>query len=243
MADQIPLYGAAASRFLDAAFARIIAKLDGLYKEAAREPLRIVAGLFLVVDHKNGGDSTAEELIRRFHLLDVTSENIIDFYYLGWIEYSGGLYDPKQELEFCLPDFQACRRTLKKDYGVSDFGGYADLILVDAEMDTSGNYPRYFLHFEEAIRIDLAKSIKSGDIPSLGEFLESLIKAAEEFKSEQLSCGGAYYISDKLGLMYAKQSMLTSIFDKWGKFIGANTLKHLAVRNLGGTAEIYPGDY
>jgi hypothetical protein len=43
--------------------------------------------------------------------------------------------------------------------------------------------------------------------------------------------------------MYAKQSMLTSIFDKWGKFIGANTLKHLAVRNLGGTAEIYPGAF
>jgi hypothetical protein len=243
MSDHHPLYGAAASRFLDAAFARIITKLDDLYEEGGRDPIRIVAGLFLVLDHKNGGDSTSEELIRRFRMLDLTSENIIDFYYLGWSEYSGGLYDPKQELEFCLPDFQACRRTLKKDYGVSDFGGYADLILVDAERDTSGNYPRYFLHFEEAIRIDLAKSIKSGDIPSLAEFLESLIKAADEFRSEQPTCGGAYYVSDKLGLMYAKQSLLTSIFDKWGKFIGANTLKHLVVRNLGGTAEIYPGDY
>ena len=243
MGDHIPLYGAAASRFLDAAFNQIITKLNNLCEESGQEGIRIVVGLFLVIDQKNGGDSTSEELIRRFHLLDVASGNVIDFYYLGWIDYCGGFYDPQQELEFCLPDFQACRRTLKRDYGVSDFGGYADLILVDAEMDTTDEYSRYFLHFEEAIRIDLAKSIRSGDIPSLGEFLDSLIKAAEEFKSEQPTCGGAYYISDKLGLLYAKQSMLTSIFDKWGKFIGANTLKHLAVRNLGGTAEIYPGDY
>ena len=231
-----PLNDVAASRFLDAAFARIIGRLDNLYKEAGQEAIRIVAGLFLVIDQKNGGDSTSDELIRRFRMLDISSGSIIDFYYLGWIDYSGGFYDPKQELEFFLPDFQACRRTLKKDYGVSDFGGYADLILVDAEIDTTGKYPRYLLHFEEAIRIDLAKSIKSGDIPSLGEFLDSLINAAEELKSEQPTCGGAYYISDKLGLMYAKQSLLTSIFDKWGKFIGANTLKHLAVRSLGGTA-------
>jgi hypothetical protein len=243
MADHIPLYGAATSRFLNAAFARIIAKLDDLYEEAGQKAIRIAVGLFLVIDQKNGGDSTSEELIRRFHMLDISSANIIDFYYLGWMDYSESFYDPKQELEFCLPDFQACRITLKKDYGVTDFGGYADLILVDAEIDTTGKYPRYVLHFEEAIRVDLAKSIKLGDIPSLGEFLDSLINAAEEFKNDQPNCGGAYYISDKLGLMYAKQSLLTSIFDKWGKFIGANTLKHLAVRNLGKTAEIYPGDY
>jgi hypothetical protein len=87
MSDHHPLYGAAASRFLNAAFARIITKLDDLYEEeGGREAIRLVAGLFLVLDHKNGGDSTSEELIRRFRMLDLISENIIDFYYLGWIE-------------------------------------------------------------------------------------------------------------------------------------------------------------
>jgi hypothetical protein len=242
MDNQIPRFNSAASRFLDAAFAKIIDKLDALSKEAGKESIRMPVGLFLVVDKDNGGDATSDELIRRFRMLDITSGSIIDFYYLGWINYSGGLYEPKQELEFVLPDFQACRTTLKA-YGVSNFGGYADLILVDAEIDTTGKYPKYYLHFEDAIRIDLAKSIKSGDIPRLGEFLDTLINAAEEFKKDEPNCGGTYYISDKLGLIYAKQSLLSSIFDKWGKFIGANTLKHLAVRNLGHKAEIYPGDY
>jgi hypothetical protein len=238
---QIPRSNAAASRFLDAAFAKIIDKLDALSKEAGGENIRVPVGLFLVVDKDNGGDATSDELIRRFRMLDITSGSIIDFYYLGWIDYTSG-YEPKEGLNFFLSDFQACRKALK-GYGVTNFGGYADLILVDAEVDVTGKYPQYYLHFEEAIRIDLAKSIKSGDIPSLGEFLDALINTAEEFKKEQPGCGGAYYISDRLGLIYAKQSLLTSIFDKWGKFIGANTLKHLAVRNLGRKAEIYPGDY
>ncbi len=34
MGDHIPLYGAATSRFLDAAFNQIITKLNNLYKES-----------------------------------------------------------------------------------------------------------------------------------------------------------------------------------------------------------------
>jgi hypothetical protein len=42
-------------------------------------------GLFLLIDEENGGDATARELCKRFHLLNSESQNVIDFYFLLWL--------------------------------------------------------------------------------------------------------------------------------------------------------------
>lgn len=57
---------------------RDLASLEGLSEFC------LPVGLCLVLDEKNGGDATAQELVKRLALLDEESGNIVDFYYLGW---------------------------------------------------------------------------------------------------------------------------------------------------------------
>jgi hypothetical protein len=72
-------------------------------------------GLFLVVDKENGGDATAEELVSRFEFLDFESRNVVDFYFLGWLQDSGG------NLKFSLTDFRQFRSFLIGK-GIKQFG-------------------------------------------------------------------------------------------------------------------------
>ena len=206
-------------------------------------------GLFLVIDKKNGGGITGNELIRRFHLLDLESKNAIDFYFLGWrwrneIDHSKGI-------RFDLHSFEECRNALR-DIGVkTPFGGSADLILVDLRYryrngprDADG-LPAYYgyteldLNFPEAIQINLATSRDKGEIPPLGDFLQSIIEVAESLHERGDNQSPVYSISDKLGIATAKRSFLDFILKKWGGIIGADKLAPLAVRNLGPAAYIY----
>src|SRR6266545_5408776 len=63
-------------------------------------------GIFLVLDKRNGGDVTAEELVRRFHLLHVESHKAIDFYFLGWQWRDN--WDHSKGIVFNLDSFQKC---------------------------------------------------------------------------------------------------------------------------------------
>src|SRR5437867_5398800 len=83
-------------------------------------------GLLLMIDEANGGDATAQELIRRFHLLHQESSDIVDFYFMGWSWVDYG--DRSKGIRFDLDTFAECRRALKRA-GVKKFGGNADLIL------------------------------------------------------------------------------------------------------------------
>jgi hypothetical protein len=181
-------------------------------------------GLILVVDEAHGGDSTAKEIVNRFHLLDRESGNIIDFYYLGWRTRKRG------DLLFDLDLFSSWRKELKR-VGVKHFGGNADLILVDLQISPEG----CTLRFDNAIYIDLAKRVKTGDFPTLGEFLQAVVSTAEEARS--LTTGNeaspVFRISDQLGVLFAKESLLDFILDKFGKFLGARRLSAMTVRNLG----------
>lgn len=195
------------------------------------------------------GGITGNELIRRFHLLDLESKNAIDFYFLGWrwrneIDHSKGI-------RFDLHSFEECRNALR-DIGVkTPFGGSADLILVDLRYryrngprDADG-LPAYYgyteldLNFPEAIQINLATSRDKGEIPPLGDFLQSIIEVAESLHERGDNQSPVYSISDKLGIATAKRSFLDFILKKWGGIIGADKLAPLAVRNLGPAAYIY----
>ena len=186
-------------------------------------------GLLLVIDQKHGGDKTAQELVKRFFLLDKESAARIDFYYLGWGVDKGWIdrLDP-EDLKFDLEGFVACREILKKA-GVKEFGGNADLILVDAIADAN----EVHLRFDEAVGINLSKATYSGQFGTLGQFLEDLLQAAEELNLEGTNVSPSWKISDKLGIAYAKESLLQWVLDKWGAFIGAKQLRGLAVRNIG----------
>jgi hypothetical protein len=199
-------------------------------------------GLLLVVDDNNGGDVTAQELIKRFHLLDSESADIIDFYFMGWHWIYPG--DRSKGIRFDLSTFRECREALKK-VGIKAFGGNADLILVDAcywcpkrgfrSPDTfrSGEIS---LDFSQAIHINLTSRLKDADIPPVGELLQTIIDAAESVRTAhgQLSCdGNVFAISDRLGLASAKRSFLTFVLEKFGAIIGARKLEALTVRNLG----------
>jgi hypothetical protein len=180
-------------------------------------------GLLLVIDETHGGDSTAQELVKRFHLIDKESGNIIDFYYLGWTEVNGSLV-------FDLNLFEAWRDELKRA-GVRRFGGNADLLLVDVEVTPQ----EYYLHFEGAVSIDLSKRVKVGDFPTLGEFFQALISAAEEVRNSRrrTRTRPVFRISDELGVLFGKESIIDFVLNKFGSFIGAKRLSTIAVRNLG----------
>lgn len=186
-------------------------------------------GLFLVIDEENGGDATARELCKRFHLLDSESQDVIDFYFLGWQWVKR--WDRAAGIRFDLASFESCRRSLKAA-GVDRFGGNADLILADAHFGLRGSS----LNFRKAIHVNLASSAAGGEIPPLGEFLQSIIEAAarvRESRADLEDVGAVFSMSDRLGLATAKKSLLDYIFRKWGEVIGAKRLQAVAVRNIG----------
>jgi hypothetical protein len=196
-----------------------------LADESGRETFVMPVGLFLVIDKDNGGDATAEELVKRFELLDCESCNVIDFYFLGWRRSWEG-----SGIEFDIHEFAKIRQGLKLA-GIKEFGGNADLILVDAVY----NRPNVRLRFDEAIRVDLSAGAAGKDFPTLGSFVQSIIDAAEQIKDDSLASevGLAFSISDRLGIAIAKDSILDFFLEKWGKIIGAKKLRHVAVRKLG----------
>lgn len=207
---------------------RLLHRLKALAAESKQDDFMMPIGLVLAIDKKNGGDVTAQELVSRFGLIDFESRNVIDFYFLGWNS-SGSIDLP--EISFDLASFNEFRVALRAA-GVREFGGNADLILVDAQY-ASGNV---YLHFEEAIRIDLSSSYEEKNFPTLGAFLQSLIEAAQRVNDDkgiQESGESVFSISDKLGLAIARKSLLSFFLEKFGKVIGANKLATVAVRNLG----------
>jgi hypothetical protein len=119
-------------------------RIYAIREESGMKRFSFPIGLFFVIDEANGGDATAVELERRFHLLDTESKNFIDFYYLGWNNLG----------EFELSAFEDFRNFLKKQ-GITEFGGNVNLILIDLEVD----YDQANLRFDRAIRIDLSELV------------------------------------------------------------------------------------
>jgi len=115
--------------------------------ESGQRNFVLPVGLCSVIDKENGGDTTAEELVGRFNLLDFESRNVIDFYFLGWSKSP----EPSKDIRFDLTAFEDFQLRLR-DFGIPIFGGNADLILVDAEYSAE----KVTLNFPEAIRIDLS---------------------------------------------------------------------------------------
>jgi hypothetical protein len=226
-------------------------KADALEPDIAQRPRRrliVPVGLLLVVDEENGGDTTAQELVKRFNLLHVESQNAIDFYFLGW---EWKLYgDRSKGIRFNPESLHSCRKALKS-VGIRTSGSNAELILVDAVFEeTLGSYDedgtrsiRYpssiELNFKEAMYVNLSKSKDDKNIPSVGDFLQSIITAAEDVReASENSKGCVFSISDKLGLATAQESFLDYIFDKWGKIIGAKKLSAVTVRDIGPVVEL-----
>src|SRR4051812_8451001 len=108
----------------------LIHRLSRLYLEnylhAERKSFVMPVGLFLVIDEENGGDMTARELFKRFNLLHSESQDVIDFYFLGWEWVKS--WDRSAGIRFNLKSFESCRKALR-DIGIDRFGGNADLIL------------------------------------------------------------------------------------------------------------------
>jgi hypothetical protein len=212
--------------------------------ERIRRRLVMPVGLLLVVDEANGGDTTAQEVAKRFHLLHLESQNVIDFYFLGWRWNSVG--DRSRGIRFDLESYHSCRAALQQ-CGVRCSGGNAELILVDAHFEASLGPPSrsgrslfypspITLNFREAITVNLSSRRDEKDIPPVGDFLQSIIQTAESVGNSARTGDGhgvVFSISDKLGLATAEKSFLDFIFDKWGKIIGAKKLAALAVRDIG----------
>ncbi|MFY9585181.1 MAG: hypothetical protein WAR21_11900 [Candidatus Acidiferrales bacterium] len=104
---------------------RLHLQVKELASELGESGFLMPVGLFPVIDKDNGGDTAAEELVRRFKLLDFESKNIVDFYFLGWRESFSG------DIRFDLDTLEDYRMAFKVA-GIQKFGRNADLILVDA---------------------------------------------------------------------------------------------------------------
>lgn len=230
------------NRLVDLACESKLSSAEALGEAKVEQYFLMPIGLLLVVDEENGGDVTAQQLIKGFHLLDRESASIIDFYFLGWDWLRPT--DHSKGLRFDLRSFDSCRQVLKGN-GIKLFGSTAELILVDVHFwchislfaDTGIHLVggrRTMLNFSEAIHVNLSRGRDDGDIPPIAQFFHAIIQATEDVRLSAASADAIVFsVSDKLGLATAKQSFLEFVFDKWGKFIGAKTLAHLAVRNIG----------
>ena len=165
-------------------------------------------------DSEHGGDLTAQELVKRFRLLDEESSNVVDFYFLGWQQTD----EPgeSQRLKFDLEAFEQFRTSLRQN-GVGNFGGNADLILLDAWYKDR----RVALDFSKVMYLNLSQAAKSNAIDTLGAFLQELIEVGGKFRAEKTnnSSSATFWISDRLGLAVAKRSAWAFIVEKWGKFM------------------------
>ncbi|HLX09090.1 MAG TPA: hypothetical protein VKY89_14650 [Thermoanaerobaculia bacterium] len=225
---------------------QLLHRLKALAQEFRRDQFVMPVGLILVIDKHNGGDVTAQELVDRFGVVDMESRNLIDFYFLGWhrtttenrrddqgdqeTPAASRDDDSRPAIAFDLRAFEEFRTALRAS-GVGQFGGNADLILVDAHY-APGDIS---LDFAEAIRVDLSLSRAENDFPTLGAFLQALIEAAEQVRQDEaLQDGGLVFaMSDKLGLAIAKKSLLDAFLEKFGKAFGAKRMAAVAVRKLG----------
>ncbi|MGZ9132899.1 MAG: hypothetical protein ACXW35_10080, partial [Nitrospira sp.] len=148
-----------------------------------------------------------------------------DFYFLGWRKPIGG-----DELQFREYDYNSCRDALRSA-GLGRFGLNADVILVDAEYSEG----RISLDFSKAMSIDVAVALKQGKFPTLGDFLATLIEAAERVKGDRVAAGServVFQMSDRLGLAISGRSLLDYFLSTWGKIIGAATIETVLTRNL-----------
>lgn len=190
------------------------------------ESLVMPVGLLLIIDHDNGGDASASEAIRRFNYLDFESRDFVDFYFLGW---KRTVKASPHSITFSLDGFSACKRALERA-GVRQFGGYADLILLDAVY----NGHAITLNFAEAMHIDLAAAVKGMQIESIGRLLQSIIEGIAMLKNDQdFAKRPTFYLSDYLSLAIAKDSMLDAILTKLAHYIGGKKLKAVVTRDIG----------
>lgn len=203
---------------------RLRDRMTRLANETGLSPFVMPIGLFMVLDKANGGDQSSDDVMRRFHLIDFESRDFLDFYFLGW--------KPDAEnttIVFDLAAFSECRQALARA-GVRKFGGYADLILVDARFDNQS----ILLDFDEAIHIDLANAVSRKQVESVGALIESIVQAASSLKDDkELADRYTFRISDRLALAVAQQSMLETILVKFGSFFGASKLQSICTRDLG----------
>jgi hypothetical protein len=202
---------------------RIIERAKELTLEIQSLSFSMPIAIILVIDSKNGGDSVSEEIQKRFRYLDLRTKNLIDFYFPGWS------LDESGDHKFDLNSFIAYLDVLKASWGITEFGGYADLIFLNLKC-LSGEIS---LDLSDYIHIDLSRFVKEGNIPTLGWLFEKIIQAAEDIGTN--SSQPTWEMSDKLGLIVAKESLVSSFFKRFGELIGANLLKQLAVRNVGGS--------
>src|SRR5712692_1246309 len=168
---------------------RLHLQMKELASESGESSFLMPVGLFPVIDKDNGGDTAAEELVRRFKLLDFESKNIVDFYFLGWRESFSG------DIRFDVDTFEGYRMAFKVA-GIQKFGGNADLILVDAR-NSAGEVT---LNFKEAVRVDLSARSAEKDFPTLG--------ALKYLRRGVAKVGG------NLGQFRA---VLARIADRWGR--------------------------
>ncbi len=204
-------------------FRRIVhERLKHAVRETGRDDVVVPVGLLLLIDRENGGDATADELAKRFNLLDSESRDIIDFHFAGW-KRAG------KSIEFSLDAFSQFREALR-DAGVQSFGGNADLILVDA----AWNGGDVALAFDEAIHVDLAEAVRRQRFPNLGAFLQTMIDTASGVRADAKSTGSPVdAISDRLSVTLGGRSVLAYFLEKWGAIIGASALASLAVKRVG----------
>lgn len=207
--------------------ARVADNLIRLAAETGQQEFAVPVAIFLVVDEKNGGDQTAQEIVKRFGLLDVESRNVIDFFFLGWNK------QPDGALAFSLEAFSECREALR-NAGVTGFGGNADLYVLDAWY----RQDKVDLDFTRAIHLDMAEAAAKGTIERVGSFLQGLMAAAEGVRSAGTAPGVVFQISDRLGLASAKQSLLDYLLGKWGELIGAKKLAQIAIRPVGRVVDL-----
>jgi len=208
-------------------------RVSTLAVEFGLNEFALPVALVLVVDAEHGGDAVAEELVKRFRLLDAESTRIMDFYFLGWRQEA--VVEGSQTLRFDLAAFEEFRGALRRA-GIVEFGGYADLILCDAWY----RQRRVSLDFSSVIHVDLSRAAKQGTIDTLASFLQGLIEFGEKFRSQQASSdvSPTFWISDRLGIAVARQSLIDFILEKWGKFLGAPRLALLSVRALGPSVDL-----
>jgi hypothetical protein len=200
-------------------------------KSGASDSWFTAVGLFLVIAEHHGGDASAVDAVQRLHQLRSESISAIDFHCPGWISDHGD----QGALKFDLEEFTRWRQ-LFMEFGLKEFGGVADLILVDAEHADN----RFWLNFDQAVRINLTRATGSDGFPTLEAFYKHLMHLAQRLAEvvNRADKTASICFSSQLALAYAGKSFVGFILKQLAGQIGADALAKMSAMGIGRRADL-----
>jgi len=171
-----------------------------------------------------GAELAQKQIVPRIQEFYYRSGNNIDFFCAG---YDSSWSEKKPILNFDEKSYNEFRKDIESKT-TWKYSGDVDLLLLNAKLNPQNERPN--LDWETTIVCQLDSMIKDGAIRSVGEFLESIFKFAENQNGEDPTWG----FSDLQGLKKGKNWLIEVVLHLLPKHLAdaARGAKHFSVRDV-----------